>query len=79
VLTKIFGPNEGDVTGNWRRLHNDEFHDLYSSSNISFITTVTWTGLVTCMRGKEILKGFGGAKPEGRRPLAKARSRWREH
>jgi hypothetical protein len=33
VLRKIFGPNSDEVTGEWRRLHNDELHDLYSPPN----------------------------------------------
>jgi hypothetical protein len=31
VLRKIFGPKRGEVTGEWRRLHNEELYDLYSS------------------------------------------------
>jgi len=34
VLRRIFGPRRDDVTGKWRRLHNEELNDLYSSSNI---------------------------------------------
>jgi hypothetical protein len=34
VLRRIFGYNRGEVTGGWRNLHNEELHDLYSSSNI---------------------------------------------
>ena len=34
VLRKIFGAMKDDVTGKWRRLHNDELYDLYSSTNI---------------------------------------------
>jgi len=34
VLRKIFGPRREDVTGEWRRLHNEELNELYSSSNI---------------------------------------------
>jgi hypothetical protein len=34
VLRRIFGPERDEVTGQWRKLHNEELNDLYSSSNI---------------------------------------------
>ena len=34
VLRKIFGPKRGEITAEWRRLHNEELHGLYSSPNI---------------------------------------------
>jgi hypothetical protein len=34
VLRRIFGPKRDEVTGEWRKLHNDELNDLYASSNI---------------------------------------------
>jgi hypothetical protein len=38
VLRKIFGPKRDEVTGEWRKLHIEEFHDLYLSSNIIQVT-----------------------------------------
>jgi hypothetical protein len=34
MLRRIFGPRRNEVTGDWRKLHNDELHNLYSSPNI---------------------------------------------
>jgi hypothetical protein len=34
VLRRIFGPRRDEVTGDWRKLHNEELHNLYSSPNI---------------------------------------------
>jgi hypothetical protein len=34
VLRRIFGPKRDDVTGDWRKLHNEELHNFYSSPNI---------------------------------------------
>jgi hypothetical protein len=34
VLRRIFGPKRDEVTGEWRKLHNEELHNLYSSPNI---------------------------------------------
>jgi hypothetical protein len=52
VLRRIFGPKRDEVTGGWRKLHNKELHDLYSSPNI--ITMIRsrgmrWTGHVVRM------------------------------
>jgi hypothetical protein len=34
VLRRIFGPKRDEVTGEWRKLHNEELHDLYSSASV---------------------------------------------
>jgi hypothetical protein len=49
VLRRIFGPKRDDVTGDWRKLHNDELHNLYSSPNIIRMIKsrrMRWTGHV---------------------------------
>jgi hypothetical protein len=49
VLRRIFGPKRGEVTGEWRKLHKDELHDLYSSPNIVRVIisrTMRWAGYV---------------------------------
>jgi hypothetical protein len=40
MLRRIFGPKRDEVTGEWRKLHNEELHDLYSSPNIIRIIKV---------------------------------------
>ena len=69
VLKKIFGPRRDEVTGEWRRLHNEWLNDLYSSPNIVRVIKLRrmrWAGHVACM-GEErgvyrVLVGETGGK-----------------
>ena len=52
VLRRIFGPRRDEVTGEWRRLHNEELNDLYSSPNIVRVIKsrrMGWAGHVALM------------------------------
>jgi hypothetical protein len=51
VLMRILGPKRDEVTGKWRRLHNKELNDLYSSTNIRVIKSrrMRWAGRVAHM------------------------------
>ena len=52
TVLRIFGPRRDAVTGEWRRLHNEELNDLYSSPNIVRVIKsrrMTWAGHVACM------------------------------
>jgi hypothetical protein len=79
VLRRIFGPRRDEVTGDWRRLHNEQLNGLYSSPNIARVIKwrrMRWAGHVTHM-GKE--RGgyrFLVGKPEGKKPLGRPRRRW---
>jgi hypothetical protein len=56
VLKRIFGPKRAEVTGEWKKLHNEELHDLYSSLNIIRIKKarrMRWTGNVARMGEKK--------------------------
>jgi hypothetical protein len=82
VLRRIFGPKRNEVTGEWRKLHNEELNGLYSSLNIIRLIKsrrMRWVGHVARMgegRGAHrILVGI----PEGRRPLGRPRRRWEDH
>jgi hypothetical protein len=75
VLRRIFGPKRDEVTGEWRKLHNRELHDLYSSPSIIRIIKsrrMRWAGHEARMGRRGTLMG----KPEGKRPLGRPRRRW---
>ena len=79
MLRKIFGPRRDGVTGEWRRLHNEELNDLYSSPNIVRVIKwrrMRWAGHVARMgEEREVYRLLVG-KLEGRRPLGRPRRRW---
>jgi hypothetical protein len=76
VLRRIFGPRRDEVTGEWRKLHNEELRDLYSSLSIIKIIKsmrMRWAGHVVRMEKRNVYRLVG--KPEGRRPLGRPRHR----
>jgi len=79
VLRRIFGPRRDEVTGEWRRLRNEELNDLYSSPNIVRVIKsrrMRWAGHVACMGEEMGMYRFLVGKPEGKRPLGRPRRRW---
>jgi hypothetical protein len=64
VLRRIFGPTRNEVTGEWRRLHNAELHNLYSSPDIIRqikSRRMRWAGHVACMgEGEKRVQDFDG-------------------
>jgi hypothetical protein len=78
VLRRIFGPRRDDVTGEWKRLHNEELNDLYSSPNIVRVIKsrrMRWAGHVARMGEERVLYRVLVGKPEGKRPLGRPRHR----
>jgi hypothetical protein len=79
VLRKIFGPKRDEVTGEWRKLHNEELPDLYSSPSIIRkikSRRMRWAGYVTRMGEKRNAYRLLVGKPEGIKPLGRPRRRW---
>jgi hypothetical protein len=79
VLRRTFGPKREAVAGGWRRLHNEELHNLYASPNIIKAVKsarIRWAGLVA-RRGEmtnahSILVG----RPEWKRPIGSPKRTW---
>jgi hypothetical protein len=78
MLRRIFG-SKNEVTGEWRKLHNEKLRDLYSSpSTIRMIKSrrMRWVGHVARMGEKRNAYRLLVGKPEGKRPLVRPRRRW---
>ena len=79
VLRRIFGPRRDGVTGEWRRLHNEELNDLYCSPNIVRVIKprrMRWAGHVARMGEERGVYRVLVKKLEGKRPLGRPRRRW---
>jgi hypothetical protein len=79
VLRRIFGPKTNEVSGGWRKLHNKELHNLYSSSNIIRMMKsrrMRWAGHVARMGETRNAYRILVGKPEEKRPIGRRRHRW---
>jgi hypothetical protein len=79
VLRRIFGLKRDEVTGGWRKLLNEELHNLYSSPSIIRMIKsrrMRWAAHVTPMSGKRGAYRILVGKAEGKRPLGRPRRRW---
>jgi len=79
VLRRVFGPKRDEVTGEWRKLRNEELRGLYSLPNIVRVVKsrrMRWAGHVARMgEGRGVHRVLVG-KPEGKRRLGRPRHRW---
>jgi hypothetical protein len=66
VLRRIFWPKSDEVTGEWRKLHNEEIKDLYCSSNIVRVIKSRWAGHVARMGQRGGVYRVLVGKPEGK-------------
>jgi hypothetical protein len=79
VLRGIFGPKRDEVTGDWRKLHNEQLHNLYSSPDIIRMIKsrrMRLAGHLARMGETRNAYRILVGKPEGKRPLGKPRLRW---
>jgi len=82
VLRRIFGPKRDEVTGEWRKLSNEEFNDLYSPPNIVGMIRsrrMRWVGHVACIGEIRGVYRVLVVKPEEKRPLGRPRHRWEDY
>ena len=82
VLRRIFRPRRDEVMGEWRRLHNEELNDLYSSPNIVRVIKsrrMRWAGHVARMGEERGAYRVLVGKPEGKRSLGRPRRRWADN
>jgi len=82
MLSRIFGPKRGEVTGQWRKLHNETLNDLYCSPNVVRVIEsirMRWAGHVARMRKRRGVCKVLVGKPEGKRPLGGPRRRWEDN
>ena len=74
--------NRDKVTGGWRKLHDEEFDDLYYSPNIVPVLKsrrMRWAGHIACTRERRGVYRVLVGKPEGKRPLGRPRRRWEDN
>jgi len=82
VLRRIFGPKRDEVTGEWRKIHNEELNDLYSSPNIVWVVKsrrMRWAWHVARMGERRGVYMVLVKKPEGKRQLGRRRRRWEDN
>jgi len=82
VLRRVCGSKRDEVTGEWRKLHNDELNDLYSLPNIVWVVKsrrMRWAGHVARMGEDRGVHRVLVGKPEEKRPFGRPRRRWEDN
>ena len=82
LLRKIFGPKGDEVTGEWRKLHNEELNDLYCSPNIVRgikLRGMRWAGHVARMEECRVVYRVLVGELGGKRPFGRPRRRWEDN
>jgi hypothetical protein len=82
VLRRVFGPKKDELTGEWRKLHNEELNDLYSLPNIVQVVKARRMRLAGHVARMEEDRGVYRVlvgKPEGKSPLGRQKRRWEDN
>jgi hypothetical protein len=82
VENDLFGPKRDEVTGEWRKLHNEELNDLYFFPNIVRVVKsrrMRWAGHVERMGEERGVHMVLVGKPEGKTPLGRPRRRCKDN
>jgi hypothetical protein len=79
---RVFGSKKDEVTGEWRKLQNEELNDPHSLPNILRVVKsrrMSWAGHVVRMGEGRVVHRVLVGRPEGKRPLGKPRRRWEDN
>jgi hypothetical protein len=82
VLRTVFGPRRDEVTGEWRKLHNEQLNYLYALPNTARVVKsrrMRWAGNVARMGEGRVVHRVLVGKPEGKGPLGRPRRRWEDN
>ena len=82
MLRRIFGLKRDEVTREWRKLHNEELNDLFSSPSIVRVIEsrrMRWAGFVACMGERRGVYRVLMGKLDGKRPLGRHRRGWEDN
>ena len=82
MLRRIFGPTRDNVTGEWKKLHKEELHDLYPSPNFFRVRKwrrMRWAVHLAHMGDRRVAYRVLVGKTEGKRPLGSPRGRWEDN
>ena len=82
ILRRIFGPIRDEETGEWRKLHNVELHNLYGLPDIVRLIKsrrLRWAGHVARMGESRTAYRVLTGSPDGRRPVGRPRRRWSDN
>jgi len=82
VLRRIFEPKRDEIRGEWRKLHDEKLNNLYCSPNIVRVIKsrrMRWAEHVARMGERRGVYRVLVGKPEGKRPMGRARRRWEDN